>query len=91
MDRKQSQDIDVHTTETGFKYHRGSALSVFKSDRREDIMEAHCAPLSWTEGASRRRLDHEPATGCIQPRLQPNNRRPRQGRYVHPGLDERTA
>lgn len=38
MDRKQSQDIDIHTTETGFKYHRGSALSVFKSDRREDIM-----------------------------------------------------
>jgi len=45
MDRKQSQDIDVHTTETGFKYHRGSALSIFKSDRREDLMALLLAGL----------------------------------------------
>ena len=37
MDRQESQKIDVHTTETGFQYHRGSALSIFKSDRREDV------------------------------------------------------
>jgi hypothetical protein len=45
MDRKDSQSIDVHTTETGFKYHRGSALSIFKSDRREDIVALVCAAL----------------------------------------------
>lgn len=38
MDRKTSQGIDIHTTDTGFEYHRGSALSIFKSDRREDMM-----------------------------------------------------
>ncbi|MGD9668899.1 MAG: hypothetical protein AB7U75_07550 [Hyphomicrobiaceae bacterium] len=38
MDRQASQGIDVHTTETGFQYHRGSALSIFKSDRREDLL-----------------------------------------------------
>lgn len=45
MDPKQGQGIDVHTTETGFAYHRGSALSVFKSDRREDIVALVCALL----------------------------------------------
>ncbi len=45
MDRKQSQDIDVHTAEGGFKYHRGSALSIFKSDRREDLIALVCACL----------------------------------------------
>lgn len=38
MDSRQSQDIDINVTETGFRYHRGSALSIFKSDRREDIV-----------------------------------------------------
>jgi hypothetical protein len=38
MDRQQSQDIDINVTETGFRYHRGSALSIFKSDRREDVV-----------------------------------------------------
>ena len=38
MTDPKSQDIDVHTTETGFKYHRGSALSIFKSDRLEDFI-----------------------------------------------------
>ena len=45
MDRHESQKIDVHTTETGFQYHRGSALSIFKSDRREDIAALVCASL----------------------------------------------
>lgn len=45
MDRKTSQGIDIHTTETGFQYHRGSALSVFKSDRREDLIALVCACL----------------------------------------------
>lgn len=45
MSRQNSQNIDVHTTETGFRYHRGSALSIFKSDRREDIMALICACL----------------------------------------------
>jgi len=45
MDRKDSQGVDVHTTESGFKYHRGSALSIFKSDRREDIVALICACL----------------------------------------------
>ena len=45
MDRHESQNIDVHTTETGFQYHRGSALSIFKSDRREDIAALVCASL----------------------------------------------
>lgn len=38
MDRQHSQDIDIRTTETGFKYHRGSALSIFRSDRYEDLV-----------------------------------------------------
>lgn len=33
-----SQDIDVQETEEGFRYHRGSALSIFESDRREDMV-----------------------------------------------------
>lgn len=45
MKRQDSQDIDVHTTETGFRYHRGSALSIFRSDRREDIAALICAAL----------------------------------------------
>ncbi len=45
MDRHESQKIDVRTTETGFEYHRGSALSIFKSDRREDIAALVCASL----------------------------------------------
>lgn len=40
---KKSQNIDLHTTESGFKYHRGSALSIFKSDRLEDIIALACA------------------------------------------------
>ncbi len=45
MDRNQSQNIDIHTTETGFSYHRGSALSIFRSDRREDLIALVCACL----------------------------------------------
>jgi len=37
MTDQKSQDIDLRKEE-GFKYHRGSALSIFKSDRREDII-----------------------------------------------------
>lgn len=33
-----SQNIDIHETAEGFRYHRGSALSIFASDRREDLM-----------------------------------------------------
>lgn len=43
MADEKSQNIDVHTTETGFKYHRGSALSIFKSDRYEDFVALACA------------------------------------------------
>jgi hypothetical protein len=32
-----SQNIDVRE-EGGFRFHRGSALSIFGSDRREDLM-----------------------------------------------------
>lgn len=45
MDRKKGQEIDINVTETGFKYHRGSALSIFKSDRSEDIVALICALL----------------------------------------------
>lgn len=45
MKHKDSQDIDIHTTETGLRYHRGSALSIFRSDRREDIAALICAAL----------------------------------------------
>lgn len=43
MTDKKSQDIDLQTTENGFKYHRGSALSIFKSDRYEDVVALVCA------------------------------------------------
>jgi hypothetical protein len=42
---KKSQNIDLQTTESGFKYHRGSALSIFKSDRYEDFVALACALL----------------------------------------------
>jgi hypothetical protein len=45
MTDKKSQDIDLHTTESGFTYHRGSALSIFKSDRYEDFVALACALL----------------------------------------------
>ena len=32
-----SQNIDVQEVD-GFRFHRGSALSIFESDRREDIV-----------------------------------------------------
>lgn len=38
MTDKKDQDIDLHTTESGFKYHRGSALSIFETDRHEDFI-----------------------------------------------------
>jgi hypothetical protein len=38
----RSQDIDLQQ-ESGAKFHRGSALSIFKSDRREDLMALLCA------------------------------------------------
>lgn len=44
MDRKQSQDIDLRQ-EGGFKFHRGSSLSIFKSDRREDMVALGLALL----------------------------------------------
>ncbi len=37
MVEQKSQDIDLRE-EQGFKYHRGSALSIFKSDRYEDFV-----------------------------------------------------
>lgn len=33
----ESQNIDVQEVD-GFRFHRGSALSIFESDRREDII-----------------------------------------------------
>jgi hypothetical protein len=45
MTDKQSQNIDLQTTESGFTYHRGSALSIFKSDRYEDFIALACALL----------------------------------------------
>jgi hypothetical protein len=45
MTDKKSQDIDLQTTESGFTYHRGSALSIFKSDRYEDFIALACALL----------------------------------------------
>jgi len=38
MTNKKSQDIDLQTTKNGFKFHRGSALSIFKTDRYEDLV-----------------------------------------------------
>jgi hypothetical protein len=43
MTDKNSQNIDLQTTESGFTYHRGSALSIFKSDRYEDFVALACA------------------------------------------------
>ncbi len=37
MPNHQSQDIDLQE-EAGARFHRGSALSIFASDRREDII-----------------------------------------------------
>ncbi len=37
MSDDKSQDIDLRE-EAGAKFHRGSALSIFTSDRREDFM-----------------------------------------------------
>ena len=45
MTDKKSQDIDLQTTESGFTYHRGSALSIFKSDRSEDFIALASALL----------------------------------------------
>jgi hypothetical protein len=38
MTDQKSQNIDLQTTANGFTYHRGSALSIFKSDRYEDVV-----------------------------------------------------
>lgn len=43
MTDTKSQDIDLQTTANGFRYHRGSALSIFKSDRYEDFIALACA------------------------------------------------
>jgi len=43
MTDQKSQNIDIRVTETGFRYHRGSALSIFKSDRHEDFIALACA------------------------------------------------
>jgi len=37
MTNDKSQNIDLRK-EQGLKYHRGSALSIFASDRREDFI-----------------------------------------------------
>ena len=44
MTDQRSQDIDLQQ-EAGAKFHRGSALSVFKSDRREDLIALALALL----------------------------------------------
>jgi hypothetical protein len=44
MTDKHSQDIDLQE-EAGAKFHRGSALSIFASDRREDFMALALALL----------------------------------------------
>ena len=41
---QHSQDIDLQE-EGGAKFHRGSALSIFASDRREDFVALICALL----------------------------------------------
>jgi hypothetical protein len=43
MTDKKNQNIDLQTTESGFRYHRGSALSIFKTDRYEDFVALACA------------------------------------------------
>ncbi len=37
MSNKDSQDIDIQEV-GGFRFHRGSALSIFGSDRKEDLI-----------------------------------------------------
>lgn len=37
MSANKSENIDIRD-EQGFRYHRGSALSIFASDRREDFV-----------------------------------------------------
>ena len=44
MSEKDSQNIDLQT-EGKATFHRGSALSVFKSDRMEDLVALSCAML----------------------------------------------
>ncbi|MEN8176404.1 MAG: hypothetical protein ABFS23_11615 [Pseudomonadota bacterium] len=44
MTDPHSQDIDLQE-EKGIKFHRGSALSIFASDRREDFVALVCALL----------------------------------------------
>jgi hypothetical protein len=44
MTDKHSQDIDLQE-EAGAKFHRGSALSIFASDRREDFVALALAML----------------------------------------------
>lgn len=44
MSDNDSQNIDLQE-EAGAKFHRGSALSIFMSDRREDLVALVCALL----------------------------------------------
>jgi len=44
MTDKDSQNIDLQE-EAGAKFHRGSALSLFKSDRAEDLLALFFALL----------------------------------------------
>ncbi len=44
MTDKKSQDIDLQE-EAGAKFHRGSALSIFASDRQEDFVALLLAML----------------------------------------------
>jgi hypothetical protein len=44
MTQKRSDDIDLRK-EGGLTFHRGSALSLFASDRREDIVALALALL----------------------------------------------
>ena len=44
MSDPHSQDIDLQE-EAGAKFHRGSALSIFASDRREDFVALILAML----------------------------------------------
>ena len=44
MSNHDSQDIDLQE-EAGAKFHRGSALSIFGSDRREDFIALACSLL----------------------------------------------
>jgi len=44
MSEDKSQNIDLQK-EAGATFHRGSALSIFKSDRAEDLIALVCALL----------------------------------------------